>query len=587
MYVSSSALGSALRGPCGRCTVCGLLPFAFAVLSLVAVPARGQGIIQDRGIVQKITSSSDQLELTVNTSQILTLGSRIPRIQVNNPDLVSVTALSATEIQVAAKKVGVTTINLWDENGKIYSLDVTILGDARELELALRTQFPNSSIKVYKYTSSLVLKGFVDRPDYISQIQKIAEDYSPKIVNNISVGGVHQVMLKVKLMEVSRTKMRALGIDWEIFGSEGGSVKSTASGILDDVERDVMDGAVEYLSTTSGAETLSFAVFNGGEALFAFLEALEVHGLGKILAEPVLTTISGRPARFHVGGEIGYLVAQPGVNQANTVEFRPFGTEVDFLPIVLGNGNIRLEVRPKVSQIDQTLGDAGIPGFRTRTVDTGVEMKSGQTLALAGLIQQQVRAENRGIPILSQVPYLGIPFRRVEETVDEVELLIVVTPEYVDPLDPHQVPPCGPGMFTTSPSSHELYLHGYLEVPTCPDGTCGPMNWHQGGMVAPDGSAVIMSPDAQGMPLYEQVPPGTNGGQGILPEAPNGGPQAPPAPVQGEAYNYVPAAPVTVPAVEATPYRYERSPTYIRGDAYTPTDEPPGPIGPTGYDVQE
>jgi pilus assembly protein CpaC len=569
MYVSSSALGSALRGPRGRCTVCGLLPFAFAVLSLVAVPARGQGIIQDRGIVQKITSSSDQLELTVNTSQILTLGSRIPRIQVNNPDLVSVTALSATEIQVAAKKVGVTTINLWDENGKIYSLDVTILGDARELELALRTQFPNSSIKVYKYTSSLVLKGFVDRPDYISQIQKIAEDYSPKVINNISVGGVHQVMLKVKLMEVSRTKMRALGIDWGFLGSDGGSVTSTASGILE------------------GAETLSFTVFHGGDSLFGVLEALEEHGLGKILAEPVLTTISGRPARFHVGGEIGYLVSQPGVNQANTVEFRPFGTEVDFLPIVLGNGNIRLEVRPKVSQIDQTLGESDIPGFRTRTVDTGVEMKSGQTLALAGLIQQQVRAENRGIPVLSQVPYLGIPFRRVVEEVDEVELLIVVTPEYVDPLDPHQVPPCGPGMFTTSPSSHELYHHGYLEVPTCPDGTCGPMNWHQGGMVAPDGSAVIMSPDAQGMPLYEQVPAGTNGGQGILPEAPNGAPQAPQAPVQGEAYNYVPAAPVTVPAVEATPYRYERSPTYIRGDAYTPTDEPPGPIGPTGYDVQE
>lgn len=572
MYVSSTAL----RYPGG------LLPFALVVLSLNALPARGQGIIQDRGIVQKITSSSDQLDMTVNTSQILTLGSRIPRIQVNNPDILSVTALSATEIQVAAKKVGVTTINLWDESGQVYSVDVTVLGDVRELELALRTQFPNSSIKVFKYSNALVLKGFMDRADEISQVQSLAEDYAPKVINSISVGGVHQIMLKVKVMEVSRTKLRRLGAGFDFLaGGESGAIGANV------FRSD--DGTLPFEKVAESVGEFQLGLFSGDDFLEAFVSTLERHGLAKILAEPVLTTVSGRPAKFHVGGEIGYLVAQPGLTQANTVEFRDFGTVVDFLPIVLGNGNIRLEVRPTVSSVDPNLGIDNIPGFRTRKIDTGVEMKAGQTLALAGLIEQRVEAHKSGVPGLSQIPYLGVPFRRVEEEVNEIELLIMVTPEVVEAMDPHQVPPCGPGMFTTSPDNHELYMHGYLEVPKCPDGTCAPMGWPQPGAVDPAGPGMMISPDGQGMPLYEPVPPGTGGGEGILlPPAPEAGGASPAVPGQNnEAYNYVPAAPVTLPSTGATPYRYERSPSYIRGDSYMPADEPPGPIGPLGYDVQE
>src|SRR5262245_62750148 len=146
-------------------------------------------------LIYKLSNSNNKLELTTNTSRILTLDKNIPRVQVNNPELLAVTPLSANQVQISAKKAGVTQVNLWDEDGKIHTIDVLIYGDARELEVALQTQFLNSSIRVFRYSESLVLKGFVDRPDFVSQIMRLAEDYAPKVINNITVGGVQQVLL--------------------------------------------------------------------------------------------------------------------------------------------------------------------------------------------------------------------------------------------------------------------------------------------------------------------------------------------------------------------------------------------------------
>ena len=143
-------------------------------------------------------------------------------MQVNNPELLAVTPLSATQVQISAKKAGVTQVNLWDEDGNIHTVDVMIYGDARELTVALQTQFPHSSIRVYRYSESLVLTGFVDRPDHVGPIMRLAEDYAPKVINNINVGGVQQILLKVKVMEVSRTKLRQLGVDWAFSGNGDG-----------------------------------------------------------------------------------------------------------------------------------------------------------------------------------------------------------------------------------------------------------------------------------------------------------------------------------------------------------------------------
>jgi pilus assembly protein CpaC len=186
-----------------------------------------------------------------------------------------------------------------------------------------------------------------------------------------------------------------------------------------------------------------------------------------------------------------------------TVTYRQFGTAIDFVPIILGNGMIRLEVRPDITEIDPTLKDTvtGVPGFRQRTADTAVEMRAGQTLAIAGLVFTREDTVNRGIPWLADLPWVGIPFRRVSNLRNDVELIIFVTPELCEAMDPNEVPPCGPGQLTTTPTDLELYGRGYLEVPKTRNSNpanCGPganPNLLPGGM-----------PNINGE--YEQLPPG-------------------------------------------------------------------------------
>ena len=413
-------------------------------------------------LIHPILGTSERLEMTVNTSRILTLNQKIPQVQVNNPELLDVTPLSPTQVQVAAKKPGVTQVNLWGENKQIYTLDVTVLGDVRELNMVLRTQFPKTDVKLVPIGAGLIISGYVDRAEQVPLILQIAKEYYPsdKIINSMTVGGVPQVVLHVKVMEVSRTKLRRLGFDF--FKNNGASFfTSQVSGLI---------GAISGGSvSTSGAPTVQFNIANGSSAFFGVLDALRQDGLAKILAEPNLVAISGRPAHFRVGGQYYYQLN--GGITGPSASYVDYGTIIDMVPLVLGSGRIRLEVRPVVSEIDQSLTVVGgPPSLKDRMVETGVELKAGQTLAIAGLVQTLVESQNSGLPWISEVPYLGVPFRHVQDQTNEVETLIMVTPELVEPMDANQVPPCGPGMETTSPSDWELFFKGHLEVPVCCNG---------------------------------------------------------------------------------------------------------------------
>ncbi|MCA9199111.1 MAG: type II and III secretion system protein family protein [Planctomycetales bacterium] len=415
-----------------------------------------------------LEESHQQLDMVVNSSRIVRLNKEIPRAFVDNQDVVRVTPLSASKVRLSAAKTGVTQVTLYDADGDIYTLDVVVVGDSRELELLLKSEFPQASLRVRPLANSVILTGRVDKPEVVNRIVRIAEDYYPKVINNISVGGVQQVNLHVKVMEVSRSKLRTMGIDWANFGSSD-SIAQSVSGVI--AQASIPARSV----VTSGNETLSLGLVGSNNSFFAFMEALREHNLAKVLAEPTLTTVSGRPASFNAGGEFPILVPQSLGTTA--IEFKEFGTRVDFVPIVLGNGHIRLEVRPQVSELDAangvTINGTVIPALRTRWVDTAVEMRAGQTLALAGLIQTKTEAQNLGLPWLSDLPWAGAAFRRTREIRNEIELVVLVRPELVDALDPHEVPACGPGERTTSPSDVELHFRGYLEVPNCcDDGSC-------------------------------------------------------------------------------------------------------------------
>lgn len=522
----------------------------------------------------RVDAPTQRLEMVANTSRILTLEKEIPRVLVNNTSIVRVVPLSPTQIQVSALKPGVTAVNLWDEDGEVYSVDVLILGDARELELLLQTQFPHSALKVRPLASSVVLSGTVDRPEVVSRIIRMAEDYYPKVINNISVGGVQQVMLHVQVMEVSRSKLRSMGFDWAHFGSGGF--------IVQDVSQLIGEFASEAGSVVgTGGSTISFGLFNNGEAFFGLLEALREYNLVKVLAEPTLVTVSGRPASFQSGGEFPILVPQS--LGTVSIDFKTFGTRVDFVPIVLGSGRIRLEVRPYVSEIDNargvTVNGERIPGLRTRWVDTAVEMRAGQTLALAGLIQNRVESQNRGLPFLADLPWVGAAFRRVEEQMNEIELLVMVRPELVDALEPDEVPPCGPGQSFTSPHDIDLYWRGYLEVPKCcDDGSCGACR-------------AKSAHGAEGIPTTALPSGAVPGSIQVLPQG-----QAVPESGHGAALRrgpYLNQSPIQ-PVAASLPLGAQESPAqrpspFVRDSRYVqpsvaPIRANPQMIGPVGYD---
>jgi len=441
----------------------------------------------------RISKPGQRLEMTVSTSQVLRFPKKIPRLFVMDPGIIQATPLAPDQIQIAALAPGVTQLNLFDDQGQITSLDVVVSPDAKQLRELLESEFPEATLRIRPLARSVYITGYVPRPEMVQEITRLAKDYYRDVINGITVGGVHQVALHVKVMEVSRTKLRQLGLDWE-FASKDFTLYQGAGGVMAQA-RDQSGG---LLTPGIGGDTVRLLVGDTTKFI-GYLQALRQQNLVKLLAEPTLLTVSGRPARFESGGEIPVPEGQ-GLGTFSIV-YKNVGTSVDFVPIVMGNGIIRLEVHPAVTELNPALGieanGVQIPGLTNRSVDTAVELQAGQTLALAGLLQTRVESMNKGLPFFGDLPYIGRAFSRVEEKLNEVELLIVVTPELVAPLEPHQVPACGPGQLTVSPSDKELYSYGYLEVPNCAAAAPGSNSGD-----APLGRVAEPAPLSAGTPEY-------------------------------------------------------------------------------------
>jgi pilus assembly protein CpaC len=540
-----------------------LMPLAICALWPLLAPAQPPSTpLPKPSVVFKVQAANERLDMTVRTSRILTMEQKIPQAQVNNPDILELTPLSPTQIQVSAKTAGTTQINLWGEDQKLYTVDVIVFGDARELQMVLRSTFPNAALKVTPVANSIMISGFVEQAEHIARIVRIAEEYYPKVINNMTVGGCQQVLLHVKIMEVSRTKLRNLGFDWADINGSNMLMSGVSKLILPPSSPTLPAGiggqtppAPATTSNNPINSTVAFNVSQGSSAFFGVLDALREDDLAKILAEPNLTTISGRPASFRAGGS--FYIIPNGQNGGPPLTVQ-YGTQLDFVPIVLGNGKIHLDVRSIISEPDPSQPSQFQPAIKDRSAETGTELQAGQTLAIAGLVQSRTEAQNRGLPWISEVPYLGMLFRRVHEQVNEVELLILVTPELVEGMDACEVPPCGPGLQTTSPSDWELFMKGHLEVPKCcptGNGAC-PQNGNGHDGPPPDG--MILGPG-------EKIP------------------TPPPADAAGRAMRPVRNGP-NMPAQDLSAEGSKPSGPNNRYTPSKPTD-PPGFIGPVGYDV--
>lgn len=426
----------------------------------------GETIIPSGRIV--VAKTQQSIQMIVTTSQYVSFPQAIVTATNNNPSVLQVQPTQKNEVLISALATGVTQIDARGIDDTIYNVQVVVIGDARELQSILTQHFPTATLHIQPIRDAVIISGQVTSDEHVEQVVTIAEEFYQRVINKIEVIGVHTVMLQTQVMEVSRTKLRELGIDWSMgFGND--FVTTSAAGL-------VAPGATTGALINAGNETFKFGIVDSGNQFFGLVRALRQNNLAKVLADPTVVAIDGRPASFNSGGEFPIIVPA-GLGQV-AIEFREFGTRLDFVAKVRGDSRIWLEVRPTISEIDPgrsvSIAGTSVPGIRSRFVDTAVEMRAGQTLALAGLLQVRTEAETRGILGLADLPYLGALFRTNREVQNEVELLIMVTPNFAAPMDCHEVPNGGPGFNSDSPLDKELYMKGYIEVPA----TCGPEACH-------------------------------------------------------------------------------------------------------------
>ena len=405
----------------------------------------------------EVNESVESLNVIAGSARRLKFAYQVPELMVENPEVIQASPVSPNEILVTGLQPGVSSITISDPDKNLQTIAVEVLVDTRKLELALNNYFPDSQIAVHPLNTGVILAGHVARADQVANIMSVARDFFPdNVVNQLAVNGNQNIAIKVDVYEVSRTKLRQLGVDWAILGRRFSAVSS-----ISDIIQEISDDG-EF---TIGEQNLQLGVLDDGRLFRTFIQALERNNIAKLLDQPVLVAQNGRPAEFLSGGEIPILV--PSGLGTTSIQFRPFGTKLDMVPIVHGNGELTLEVRAEVSEIAPELTTGTTPGFRVRRVNTGVKMRAGHTLALAGDYKESYSGENQGFPKLRHSGIFGPLFRRVEVSENETELVFLITPQFVSDVEPGQMPAGKLGKLTASPSNIELYKNGYLEVPVC------------------------------------------------------------------------------------------------------------------------
>ncbi len=446
--------------------VAGAMPLAAQTAPLARSAPMAEA--RDSEPVFHVIAPSTKLTIVHLQTRTLQFSKRIKEVDGFNPEILNVSPATPTQIRLRAETTGVTAMTVEDETGAKYHIEVFVEGDVRELKAYLQRLFPGSAIDVVSLRDSVVLRGWVTDPQSIPQIMAIARQMYPTVHNQMQVGGVNVIQLHVKIMEVQRSKVKQLGFNFAASGQQY-AVTSTVGGLVPVSGLTAPFGGPPIPSLgTSPNSPLQFAITGNSDRFQGFIDALTNEALAKVLAEPTLVTTSGRPASLLSGGEFPILV--PGGVGTVSIQFREFGVRMEAIPTVLGNGRLRLDIAPEVSERDfsssVTVGGLVVPGINTRRVNTQVEMSFGETIMIGGLISRKRLTTSTKVPILGELPVIGAAFSRKTHEMGETELLIMVTPEMAGAMRPDQVPHDAPGWLQDEPTSKELFLDGMLEVPS-------------------------------------------------------------------------------------------------------------------------
>jgi pilus assembly protein CpaC len=411
---------------------------------------------------QRAVQPTSSMFLPLNKSQTLRVSEAVTRITVGNAEIVDAAVLSDHEFYVLGKATGTTNISVFGENNRLLAVVDAVVGtDVEGVKAAFHAMMPDDKVEVRAINDSIALSGTLASPAKVAQAIDVAKRFTDKdkVINNLRVTGTQQVMLQVKVAEMQRNVSKSFG--FKPFLSVGKTNSAT-------------NPTGFSVSTLDPVNLGNFAlavgrVVSGNFAFTEALDALEEKGAVKILAEPNLVAMSGDTANFLAGGEFPVPVSQTtnsGVPTV-TVEFKPFGISLAFTPTVIDRDLINLIVAPEVSQIDKTnavsFNGFVIPGIQTRRAKTTVELRDGQSFAIAGLLSSNFTDTMRGIPGLMDIPIFGALARSSDYQRNETELVIIITPKLVQPASAGTL--VAPTDSFVPPSDAAIFLMGKTENP--------------------------------------------------------------------------------------------------------------------------
>ena len=451
--------------------VSSLLGLAIATSALTPVSAE----------TLRVMTGSPSSALNVPMNRAVVVESDVPfaELSIANPGIADISTLSDKSIYVLGKAPGRTTLTLLSPDGRLISnVDVEVTLDVAEFKERLKQILPGEPIEVRTANDGIVLSGTVSSTAKLDRALDLAERYAPDRVSNLmSVGGTQQVMLKVRFAEMQRSVSKNLSASLAINGGLAGNKAGITGGtgvFTDGNEITNVFGGVPHTASTQDVQGTTTLGFSAGSLQFAvLLEALESKGVVRTLAEPNLTALSGQEAKFLAGGEYPIPVATS--NGQIAIEYKPFGVELNFTPRVVDGDFVNLTINAAVSSIDSTvtLESSGftINAFKRRETSTTVEMRDGESFAIAGLLQDDFRDLSGQVPWLGDVPILGALFRSAEYQRAQSELVIIVTPHLVTPTRGEAL--ALPTDRVKIPTEKQLFLFGNVAGKTAPKGAAG------------------------------------------------------------------------------------------------------------------
>jgi pilus assembly protein CpaC len=440
-----------------------------------------------------IAPASARIDLEISKGRLVRLDHPAASVFIADPDIADIQVKSPNLVYVIGKSAGETTLFAVGEGDEILAnTSIVVHHNLAALQQALQQAVPDSTIDVNTVDDSLVLSGTVFSAAEGEDVRRIAARFVAdpgQLINNMQIDSPNQVNLRVRVAEMSRETIKAFGFNWQNLFSSGNFLFGLATGnpVIAAGATVPATAAKTFLTGQNNTDSLIGSFHAGGTDVNALIDALDSEGLVTVLAEPNLTAVSGETASFLAGGE--FPIPVPGQNGITTIEYKKFGVSLSFQATIGARDRISLRVNPEVSQLSSAgaivIQSISVPSLTTRRAETTVELGSGQSFAIAGLLQNNITNSLQKFPWLGDVPILGALFRSTQFQRDESELVIIVTPYIVRPVSSKRL--AAPTDGFVAPDDNQRYMGGASYRPQIVNQAQPPLGRTGGTLLGPVG----------------------------------------------------------------------------------------------------